>query len=180
MLENGEYEILLGASSKDIRLSAPLVISGEPELRCPYGEDVMTAYGNVLHFDVSDEVFSHLIGRQLPVPPDKLPITLESRFTNLKLTFFGRILYGIVIWVSDWQYKKAKKLPAGPERDNGIKNAMFMRLIFDSNSLRSLTTSSSGTFPYNVAQGFMYIANRRVFKGIGRMLRGYKVPKLPK
>lgn len=178
VLENGEYELLIGASSRDIRLAARLAISGE-DAPCPYGEDVMAAYGNPSRLEVSDEVFSHLIGRELPAPQKKLPITLESRFTDLKLTFWGRLLYRIVTGISDRQYKKAKKLPPGPRRDNRIKNALFLRLMFDSNSLRSLSVSSSGMFPYQVAQGFAEIANGHVLRGIARMCRKYRAPKLP-
>jgi len=179
VLENGEYELLIGASSRDIRLAARLAVAGEQEAPCPYGEGVMAAYGDPSRLNISDEVFSHLIGRELPAPPKKLPITLESRFTDLKLTFWGRLLYRIVTGVSDRQYKKAKKLPAGLQRDNRIKNALFLRLMFDSNSLRSLSVSSSGIFPYQVAQGFAEIANGHVLRGIARMCRKYRAPKLP-
>lgn len=179
VLENGEYGILLGASSRDIRLCATFMIAGEPDAPCPYGEDVMAAYSELERFTVSGETFSHLIGRELPEPPKRLPITMESRFTDLKQTFFGRMLYRIVIGFSYWQYKKAKRLPAGQERENRIKTALFQRLVFDSNSLRSLSASSSGMFPYQVAQGFMELANGHVLRGIARMCRKYSVPKLP-
>jgi beta-glucosidase len=180
VIENGEYEIMLGASSADIRLSALLAVSGEPEAPRPYGEDVAAAYGDVSHFNISDDVFSHLLGRELPAPPDKLPITMESRFTDLKQTFWGRLLYGIVIGVSRWQYMKANRLPAGTERDNRMKAALFLRLVFESNSLRTLSVSSSGSFPYNVAQGFAELANGRVLRGIARMCRAYRAPAPPR
>ncbi len=178
VLENGEYELLIGTSSRDIRLAARLAVSGE-ETPCPYGEDILAAYGDASRLEISDEVYSHLIGRELPAQPEKLPITLESRFTDLKLTLWGRLLYKIVTGVSDRQYKKAKKLPAGPLRDNRIKNALFLRLMFDSNSLRSLSVSSSGMFPYQFAQGFAQIANGHILSGIARMCRKYRVPGLP-
>lgn len=180
VIENGIYELLLGASSRDIRLSSEVEILGKPEINCPYSEDVMMAYTNLSKFEINDEVFSKFIGRNIPKITVKLPITLESRFTDLKQTFWGRILYRIVISVSDRQLRKAKKLPEGFERNNRIKNAQFMRLIFDSNSLRSLAVSSSGMFPYNFAQGFMEISNGHILRGVSLLCKKYKAPKLPR
>ena len=54
---------------------------------------------------------------ELVVKPEPLPfpVTLESRFTDLKQTFLGRILFNAVLSVADKQAKEAEKLPALPE-----------------------------------------------------------------
>ena len=114
-----------------------------------------------------------------PEPP-KFPVTIESRFTDLMQTFMGRILYNAVMSVVKKQMKKAEKLPEGPERDNALKGALFMKRIMDSNSLRSLSMCAGRQMPYNFAQGFAELTNGHLFKGIRCFIKKIDVPKLPK
>ena len=116
----------------------------------------------------------------IPEEPVKFPITVESRFTDLRQTLMGRILYNAVMSVFKKQLKKAKRMPEGPEKDNAVKGAYFLRRVMDSNSLRSLSMSSSGAMPFNIAEGFVELTNRHLFKGIRCFTRKIKVPKLPK
>ena len=114
-----------------------------------------------------------------PEPP-RFPVTLESRFTDLNQTFMGRILYNSVMSVVKKNMKQAEKLPEGPERDNAIKGAIFMKRIMDSNSPRSLSMCAGKQMPYNFAEGFVELTNRHLMKGIRCFIKKIKVPKLPK
>ena len=116
----------------------------------------------------------------IPDELPKFPVTLESPFTDLKQTFTGRVFYNSVLSVAKKQMKKAKKMPDGPEKDNAIKGAYFMEKVIISNSLRSMSMSAGAQFPYNLAEGFVLMTNRRFLKGLIRMATPYKVPKLPK
>ena len=174
-LFGGEYKLLISSDIDNVRLSTTIVIQGEkmPQM----DEKIYNVYQNCDLLGITEEIFERMSG--LSLPKEKLPITLESRFTDLKLTFWGKILYKAVTSVANGQLKKAKKLPEGVERDNKIKSATFLKRIFDSNILLSLSMSSSGRFPYGVALGFMHIANGKVFKGIVAILKPIKAPKLP-
>ncbi|MBO4383920.1 MAG: hypothetical protein J5854_00685, partial [Clostridia bacterium] len=92
-------------------------------------------------------------------------------FTDLNQTFMGRILYNAVMSVVKKQRKRAEKLPEGPERDNAIKGAFFMKRIMDSNSPRSLSMCAGSQMPYNFAEGFVELTNRHLFKGIGCFIK---------
>ena len=116
----------------------------------------------------------------IPDEPPKLPVTLESRFTDLKQTFMGRILFNAVLSVADKQAKEAEKMPDGPEKDNKRKGAQFLRRILESNSLRSLSMSAGKSMPWNFAQGFVELANGHLIKGSLCFMKKIKVPKLPK
>ncbi len=116
----------------------------------------------------------------VPDPPPKLPITLESRFSDLRQTFFGRILYKGMMSYADGELKKANKMPDGADKNNAIKGALFLKRIFDSNSLRSLSMSAGRSLPYNVASGLVEISNGRLIRGLRLILTPIKVPKLPK
>ena len=120
-------------------------------------------------------------GQAIPPLPPKKPITMDSRFSDLaEAGLMGKILHGAVLSVANGQMKRAKKLPAGPERDNKVKGAMFLRRILESNSLTSMTMCAGSSCPYNFAQGFMHLANGHLWKGIKCFCTKIKVPKLPK
>ena len=116
----------------------------------------------------------------VPEEPPKFPVTLESRFTDLRQTMMGRILYNAVMSVFKKQLRQAKRMPEGPEKDNAVKGAYFLKHIMDSNSPRSLSMSSSGAMPYNIAEGFVELTNRHLLKGIKCFVKKIEVPKLPK
>ena len=92
----------------------------------------------------------------------------------------GRILYKAVLGVAEKQMREAQKLPEGTERENKIKGAIFMRRILESNSLICMSMSAGKAFPYNFAQGFINLANGRIFKGVLCFCKKIKVPALPK
>ena len=116
----------------------------------------------------------------IPKRPEKFPVTLESRFTDLQQTFMGRILYNAVLSVAKKQMKEAEKLPDGPEKDNKRKGAEFMKRILESNSPRSMSMTAGSSMPYNFAQGFVELTNGHLFRGAACFMRKINVPKLPK
>lgn len=129
---------------------------------------------------VTDEVFEAMSDVKIPAKTPSMPITLESRFTDLKQTFMGRILFGAVLSVADKSEKEALKLPEGTEHDNKLKGAQFMRRILESNSVMTMSMSAEKTFPYNIAQGMVEMANGHLFRGLKAMASAPKAPKLPK
>lgn len=116
----------------------------------------------------------------IPEEPEKLPVTLESRFTDLKQTFMGRRLFQYAMSVPKKMEKQSRKKPDGPEKDNLFKGAQFLRKMLQSNSPRTLTMEAGEIFPYNYAQAFVELANGHLMKGLGLFLKKIDVPKLPK
>ena len=116
----------------------------------------------------------------VPAEPPRFPVTLESRFTDLKQSFMGRILFSAVLSVAAKQEKEARKLPDGPEKDNKRKGALFLRRVLESNSPRSMSMCAGGSFPYNFAQGFVELTNGHLIRGAKCFMQKTAVPKLPK
>ncbi len=176
--EGGEYDLQLCSDCQTVRLSQTVKVVGD-KAQTPYSEEVNAAYceGNL---QISDKIFEEMSGLKIPELPPKKPITLESRFTDLRQTFMGRILFNAVLSVAKKDMKKAKKLPEGAERDNKIKGAMFLKRILESNSIMTMSMSAATNFPYNFAQGFENLSNGRLVKGIKCFCTKIKVPKLPK
>ena len=116
----------------------------------------------------------------VPPEPKKFPVTLESRFTDLRQSFMGRILFNAVLSVADKQAKEAEKLTDGAEKDNKRKGAQFLHRILESNSPRSMSMTAGQSMPYNFAQGFVELTNGHLIKGARCFMKKIKVPKLPK
>ncbi|MBQ8290024.1 MAG: glycoside hydrolase family 3 C-terminal domain-containing protein [Clostridia bacterium] len=177
--EGGEYTLMVGASALDIRLTRKIDILGDTD-KSPYSPEVMTAYRDFSGDNITDELFEEMSGIAVPDGTEPLPLTMESRFCDLKRTFLGRIIYRTVMYFMCTRLEKqAERLPEGPERDNRLKGARFLRRIMDSNSIGTLCTCSSGTLSLNVAEGILNIANGKIFRGICRMMGGHKAPPLP-
>lgn len=173
MLENGEYTIEVGASSEEIRLTAPLTVAEGMTATSPYPDRINEKMKSAAR--IGNTEFAELLGKPLPDEPPVLPLTMESRFCDFQKTFMGRILYNAVCGVAKKQLKKAKNLPAGPERDNRIKGAIFLQRIFDTNCVRTLSLSAGRSMPWNIAEGFVQLGNGHLIRGIAAMCQSYKI-----
>ena len=177
-LEGGAYELQICSDCNTVLLSERVQLAGES--LSPYAADVAAAYRSANFAGLSDALFETMSGQKIPPLPPKRPVTLESRFTDLKQTALGKILFAAVLSVANGQMKRAQKLPEGPEKENKIKGALFLRRVLESNSLNSMSMCAGKSMPYNFAQGFMHLSNGHICKGIGCFCKKIKVPALPK
>lgn len=178
VLEAGEYNIQIGKNSRDIMLEKSIEIEGE-EISSEFEKDVQKVYENLKFDEITDELFEKMSGVKVPLSLPKKPITLETRFTDYKSTFMGKILYNSVLASAKKEMKEALKLPEGTERENKIKGATFLKRILDSNSIRTLSMSAGPSLPYNFAEGFKDLANGHIIKGIKDFTTKIKAPSLP-
>ncbi len=178
-MESGVYGLQLCSDCNTVVLADTLSLNGD-NVRTPYSRKANAAYCRAETERITDRIFENMSGIKIPPAPPVKPIGWESRFTDLRKTFMGRILYNSTLKYAKMQMKAAKKMPEGAEKDNMIKGAMFLKRILDSNSLRSMSMSSGQAMPYNVAQGFIFLANGKLLCGIKSMKTPVVVPKLPK
>lgn len=177
--ESGEYDFELCSDCQTVELNKVLVLKGE-KAESPYTDEVNVIYGKADILKLTDETFEQMSGLKIPALPPKKPIRMESRFTDMRATFMGKILYNAVLSVAKNDMKKAKKLPEGAERDNKIKGAMFLKRILESNSIITMSMSAGKNCPYNFAQAMVFMANGKIFKGLKCLYTKIKVPELPK
>ena len=170
---------MISENAEKVLMEKSLMLDGE-EAKAPYSQEAYDVYSAISLDKMTDRVFEEMSGINIPPLPPAKPITMESRFSNFNSTFMGRILYSAIISVAKNDMKKAKKLPDGIERDNKIKAAIFLERVLDSNSLMTMSMSSSNQCPYNIAEGLMNLANGRIFKGLKCFLTKIKAPALPK
>ncbi len=179
VLIDGEHTIDICSDCENVILSQQVSVKGE-DVASPYSAEVMAVYKSADIKSVSDELFSKMSGLEIPAPTPKLPLTLESRFTDMKMTFFGRIIFRAVMSIPKKKLKKIRKMPDSPEKKNAVKGAHFLARMLESNSLNAMSYSSAGAAPMNLVTGLMHIANGKIFRGIKFILKKEKAPKLPK
>ena len=178
-IERGDYSIEFCKDSFTPIYAANIAVEGE-SAEGVYSAEAMRTYRGAHLEKVTDSLFEEMSGLKIPALPPKKPITLESRFTDLRQTFMGNILFKAVLSVANKQMKSAFKMPEGTERDNKIKGAMFLKRILESNSLLSMSMCAGKTCPYNFVQGFMELSNGHIIRGIKCFCTKIKVPALPK
>ena len=177
--EGGEYALQICSDCRTVKLSQTVNVAGD-NIGNPYPEDINSVYSAADLQRVTDGIFEKMSGLKIPAIPPQKPVTIESRFPDMRVSFLGRILYNAVLGMAKRDMKRAKKLPEGAERDNKIKGAIFLRRIFESNTLIAMTMCAGKRFPYNFVEGFVHFANGHIFKGIKCFCKKIKAPKLPK
>ena len=134
--ENGDYPILVGASSQDIRLSGVITLSGYEAVEAPYSPEVVAAYGNIGQNSILDDLFVETIGRPIPVEPKIYPFTIESPLGDYRLVPTSRWIYNLLIRGLEKNGDKYEKLPEGKERDALLKNQEFILNLIPKNCPR--------------------------------------------
>lgn len=176
--EGGEYALQICSDCQTVKLEKKIFIEGEAA-QFPYQTQINVAYSGVNFNNVTLEMFEKMSGVNVPALPAVRPITMESRFSDLKNTFWGKIIYSAVMSVPRRELKRAKKLPDGNERENRIKGAIFLEKILSSGCLRSMSMSSA-MLPYNAAEGVKELSNGHIWRAIIKFASKIRVPKLPK
>lgn len=146
VIEEGDFEILIGASSRDIRLSETIYLEG----------DISTS----LHsFDMTDETFKKLIGRPYKEnkPIEKGEYDINSTLGDIKETMVGKILY-----------KEAMKmfLKQAKEKDVSKEMLSFAKAMVNDLPLRAMVLLSRGRLNFKKADAMLDMMNGHMLKGI--------------
>ncbi len=166
ILEDGEYEILLGENSRSILLKSSLTLKG----------DVINLVKNPLNLhyfnlnslnEITDEEYAKEFS--LAYKDDsyiyKYPYNLNTPIFAFNKGF-GKFFKNFVVNYFTFKTKKALKIKDPIKRQMGLKGVFFIIKLMPANSLRSLCFSSGGMLKYNVALALLSFCNRKYFKGI--------------
>lgn len=165
-VETGTFEILLGASSRDIRLSKEVVVHSTVDFDESQNANIREALPAYYEpsgsgFAASDAEFTLLYGAQLPTRQiDKHSnITANSTMEDISHTWTGRLLAKIIL--------KQVTTFAG---DNQTMAIMMERMVAQL-VLRMLPVMSAGRLSFDFLEGLLLWLNKRHLKGLAKMLR---------
>jgi len=159
VVESGEYEILIGSSSKDIRLKTFVKVNALSNVKTPYLKEDFPSY-YLLKPTFNEEEFEKLMSRKLP-PLNiflKRPYTFNSTLGDMRTTIVGKLL----LWIGKKQIKKST---------NDITTRLMMEKSLIDLPFRALVSFSGDTFNQNKAEGILLMINGKYFKGIKRMMK---------
>ena len=159
-VDDGDYEILIGASSADIRARATVRIEATRTAAAPRPQpDIYRA--PAADFVVGDADFAALYGAPLPLPRSpEAAFTRNSLLGELQQTFIGRQLYRAVLRGSQGLVGAGDD-PALVKARDEIVAAM---------PLRQLVLFSGGRLNFGTADALLLMMNGRPLAGLRRLL----------
>ena len=164
-VESGMYRILVGASSRDIRLDGEVEVeSTAPDLPIPR-QDRLPAYVDVpADARIGSSDFEALMQRSLPpnTAPKKGEYTINTPISDMRDSFIGRRLAKTM---SDQVQGMASEDPDSP-------NALMMEAVVEEAPLRTLMMFSD-QLDRGTVEGLLMMINGRLFKGLVRLLRNW-------
>lgn len=155
----GSYTVLAGASSRDIRLRAPLEVQAE-RWSMSHGEHSEHYLSGRVEGVTSAE-FEALYGARLPSPfwPTNQPLTRDDILAQMKgRGGFGGMLHGLIVMTSRLLMSLGRPLAA-----NNVRFALDL-------PFRSVPRLSGGAFTDDMLDGFLLMVNRRFFRGAGHLI----------
>lgn len=163
-VESGDFEIMVGASSRDIKLNATVNVDGITENIPSYKESASYYYNIGGYGDIPDKDFANLLGRQLRdnVPIAKGEISYNSCIEDLGVCWVGKLLKWAVYKLS------VKVMPKdSPEfvKNMAQKSAMVMPL----RASFMMTT----LVPQKTIDGLIKRCNGTPFTGWGMIIGGF-------
>lgn len=170
-VESGEFEILVGASSRDIRLNKNVYVEGTKENIPSYKEQASYYYNIGEYGDIPDKDFINLLGRQLKdnIPLVKGEISYNSCVEDLGVCWLGKLIKWAIFKFS------VKIMPKdSPDfiKNMAQKSSMVM-------PLRSAFTMTNGLVSQKTIDGLIKRCNGAPFQGIGMLIGGFTAKKPP-
>ena len=164
-MEPGEFELLIGASSRDMRLSGAVEVTStwqvvvDPVQR----RQLQPYHAPATNFPVARPAFEALCGTTLP-SNDRAKgdeHTLNTPIGDMTDTIVGRLLYKVI-------QRKVDKMTEEGNDDEPI--SIMMKRISEELPLRSLIMMNSGRITYGMLDGVLMMINGRALGGMRKLL----------
>jgi beta-glucosidase len=159
-VEGGEYQIMVGASAADIKLTGTVAAAGT-EAPNPYNEKELADYytGNIKA--VSDRQFETLLGHPIPDGSWSGTLTMNDAICQM---YYAKS--GLARFVCRRLTSMINK-----SMEKGKPN---LNLMFNYNMpFRGIAKMTGGMCTMEMAEGILIIVNGHFFKGLGRIIGGF-------
>ena len=165
-VEDGEYHILAGSSSSDIRSTCHIILRSGEILSEHANQMKLNSpeYSNPEKGDWErDEIFERLYGKALPVSkkPEGTPFTSESTMADVSGTFIGRKLNKIA--------RKLMRKNAGTHSSPSMER--MIEAMIRGLPIRLLAIFSQGKVTHKVVDALVLMINGKYIKGLGKLIK---------
>ncbi|MBP3950861.1 beta-glucosidase [Bacillus suaedae] len=162
-IEQASYEIMIGASSEDIRLTNTIFIEGTGA-PLPYESGTLSSYYSGKVNNVSEEEFEDLLGRKVPVSTWDRSKPLGYNDTIAQCQYakgaFARFAFGLIVF-SHWFLNKIGK--------RSTANIIMMSIYHM--PFRGVARMTGGVVNMPMLDGILMMVNGHFFKGLRHVLK---------
>ena len=159
-VEDGEYQILVGASAADIKLTGSVTVQGTGAEN-PYKAGELSDYYAGTIKAVSDRQFELLLGRPIPDGSWSGTLTMNDAICQMYYAKSG---------LARFVYKRLTNM-LNRSMEKGTPN---LNLMFNYNMpFRGIAKMTGGICTMEMAEGILIIVNGHFFKGLGQIIGGF-------
>jgi beta-glucosidase len=162
-IEAGMYDVLVGASSADIRLSAQIYVEGT-NAPAPYDPELLPSYFSGKVTEVPDEEFAHLLGYPIPESAWDRTKPLDRNDTISQIFYAKSALARLVYHILTNALKNAV--------ENG--NNVNLNMLFMYNAtFRGIAKVTGGRVDLSMVDGLLEIVNGHFLKGANHLVSAW-------
>ncbi len=162
---NGKYNILIGASSRDIRLQGVIDVNfDQEEKRLPDYTSICPCYYDIEHCEeIPSEQFAKLYGSEIPVNADTKRGYFDYNTTigELKVCLIGKLIVKVAPSIIKSQVPNAD-----------ITTMMMLKQGMEEMPLRGLVGISSGLIHTSLIDSLLMWGNKKYFRSGFKFIRG--------
>ena len=159
-IDGGEYDILIGASVTDIKLTGTVTVKGT-EAPAPYDMSKLPSYASGNIKAVSDAEFTELLGH--PIPDGGWSGTLEMNDAICQLYY-----------AKSWPARQVYKIMTNMLNKSMAKGKPDLNIIFIYNMpFRAIGKMAGGAVSQKMCEDIVKIVNGHFFKGVGGVIGGF-------
>lgn len=158
-VESGVFEILVGASSQDIRLKETVEVNSTQQAPSPADREKISGYYNFPKgTPVSQKDFEALLGNPVPSnePSQKGKYTINTPIGDMTDSIIGRLVHGFM-------EKQMAKMIEGQE---DTPTARLMEAMAKEVPLRTMMMAEDSALTREMLDGIVIMVNGRFFKGL--------------
>lgn len=159
-VEEGTYQIMVGASVADIRLECEIKTAGT-SAEIPYQKEELPSYYSGIVQQVEDKEFETLLGRPIPAGKWSGDLTVNDAICQMYYAKSGlaRFIYNRLTSMKKKSEEKGK-----PD----------LNILFIYNMpFRGIAKMTNGMVSMEMAEGMVTVVNGHFFKGMGKIIGGF-------
>jgi len=165
-VESGEFDILVGSSSRDIKLQKTVFVEGSATNIPDYRENASSYYDMLNRDEVPQAEFEAVLGRAVPVhtKPQKGEFTFNTCVGDFGATWFSRLMKRIAGQAHLFMLPK----------NSGDSEKQMVKKASSTMPIRNFFAMANGVVSYETTEGFIEMLNGKFFKGLSKALKGIK------
>lgn len=164
IVESGDFEILVGSSSRDIKLNQTVSVNSTSNVSTPdYHKTAPSYYKLDSVNEISAEDFTAIYGKELPsnLPSKRGEFDKNTTIGELKCCIIGKLFCKFAPGVIKSQV---------PDAD--MTTMLMLQQGMEEMPMRGLSGVTSGLLDNIVTEGMILWGNKHRMKGLGKMLKG--------